>query len=139
MNKPLFAAMSGVAFGLVLAVSGYHVYSHLGCHRTDPPTFVRIERVAPRPCARFAMERPVVVVEVDPPTETTQPVLTPAQTDAQADRYLAQARALAHSDPREARALLRKTMQLYQNNPRNMRVRTAFRLLTRIADHDDDE
>lgn len=136
MNKPILAAMSGVAFGLVLAVSGYHVYSHMGCERTEQPTFVRIERAAPRPCAR--MTTPPVVIEIDPPEETPAPVLTAAQTDAQADRYMAQARALAHSDPNLARAILRKTMQLYQNNPRNVRVRAAFRLLNRIPHSDDD-
>lgn len=129
--------MSGVAFGLVLAVSGFHVYSHMGCKRSEQPTFVRIERAVPRPCTR--MNSGPIIVEVDPPSETPAPVLTPAQTDAQADRYMAQARALAHSDPNEARALLRKTMQLYQNNPRNTRVRVAFRMLTRIPHHDDEE
>jgi hypothetical protein len=137
MNKTLFAAMSGVAFGLVLAVSGYHVASHLGCQRTEAPTFVRIERVAPRPCARFSTP-PIVMVQDDPPIAT--PTTSPVDIDATADRYLLQAQALASSDPKEARTLCRKTMQLYHNNPRNVRVRLAFRLMNRIVDrHDEDD
>jgi len=136
MTKPLLAAISGVAFGLVLAVSGYHVYSHLGCSRPAQPKWVPIVRthsVPVRPCQ--AVESPqIVIVQYEAPA-----VDVPVDINAQADRYLAEARRLAKSDPNEARQLCRKTMQLFHNNPRNLRVRSAFKLLNSIPSRDVDD
>lgn len=119
MNKTLFAAMSGVAFGLVLGASGHHLYSQLGCHRGPAPTVVVVERP------------PVAVSSQDTPLPTL------AEVDAQAEKNLAQARSLARTEPRQARQLCRQTMLLYNNNPQNARIRAAFKLLNSIRPGDE--
>jgi hypothetical protein len=133
MTKPILAAVSGVAFGLVLAVSSYHFYLHMGCSRFAPPavstSVVHVRSVPVRPCQ--AVESPqLVIVNVEMPA---------VDVDTQAERNLAEARRLAKSDPQEARELCRKTMQLYHNNPRNLRVRSAFKLLNSIPNRDDSD
>ena len=131
--------MSGLAFGLVLGVSGsYHLSASRGCATVKSVQFVR-PRVRPAPpamaippCQMAAPAGGMMLVEFGPNVD-------PPSIDTQADQMLAQARALAHSNPQEARQLCRQAMKLYNNNPRNARVRTAFRLLNTIAQHDDDD
>jgi hypothetical protein len=132
MTRTLFAAMSGVAFGLVLGVSVYHFYGQL---RGDsaPPQVVHIVQAPP---AYAVIGYVTVASPASEPADETRP-LTAAEIDAQADSGLAQARALAKKDPAKARALCRQVMQLYHNDPKNCRVRTAFKLLNTIRIPDD--
>ncbi len=130
--------MSGMAFGLVLGVSGYHFYSHMSCGHATPPQVVRVVQAPAQPCPAVAPAAPaapqlVNVPETPPPAQPA----SAAEVDAQADQNLALAKSLATTDPRKARDLCRKTMQLYNNNPRNERVRTAFKLLNTIRGADE--
>lgn len=65
-----------------------------------------------------------------------------AAKDSQADTMLNQARSLIFKDPRQAKLLLRRIMQMYAYRAKNPKVQEAFKLRDSIkskGDKDDDE
>lgn len=152
MTKTLLAAIGGLTFGLVLATSVYNFRSHACCRRTTSVQAVRITMPPPPapsvpPCRRASAVHVITITDND-----DLPILSfdkmPADQrkdfDVLADKTLAQARAVAKKNPRQARDLCRKVMKLYDNNPRVDRVHIAFKLMNTIIstygiDEDDDE
>lgn len=65
--------------------------------------------------------------------------LKPPNKDAQADKFIAEAKLLAVSNPTQSRNLCRQTMQLYGNSPKNPKVRAAYYLLNSIKGGKDDD
>lgn len=104
--------MSGVAFGIVLGVSGYQVYMAMGCHYTAPAQVVRVETPSPQPCEATAVpvasSLTVIVQSDDEITAEEDDVdsrLSQAQTEYVNGNYkrsMALARSVMHESPTRA-------------------------------------
>ena len=136
MNKVLFAAVSGVAFGLVLGVNGHIFYTHMGCHHRSAPS---AESAETPPAPRCAATASLEVASASIANVHTSVSTNSVDVDTQADQNLAQAKKLANKDPQRAGQLCRDTMLLYNNNPKNERVRAAFKLLNSIKSSESSE
>jgi hypothetical protein len=133
MTRTLLAAISGVAFGVFLGVGGHHFATSTCSHHS---TTSQVVLLAPPPVHRCVETTTIIIDSSQSAPDVTEAVV---DVNTQADRNLAQARALASKDPQKASQLCRETMQLFHNNPRNMRVRSAFRLLNHIKSTADDD